>query len=338
MRLADLDEVEVTVDKLVAGGDGLARFEGIPIFVARSAPGDRLRVRITERRPDYGRAEIVELLAPGPGRRQPPCPYFAECGGCDLQHLEDPLQVELKAAATRETLERVGRIAVPEPVEVVAGAPWGYRVRTTLHTEADAAGVRVGFFQRGSNRLVPVARCPILVPELESLLPDLPQRLDPVPRRLDLLAGDDGAVSSAPVTGDLPHGEVVVTAGGIEYRLDARCFFQAHRTLVDALVERAVGPWEGALAIDLYAGVGLSRCRSPVATAAWWRSRAIPFRRVMRGRTPGATTSGSRSCHRRSRPGSVRCRGRPIGSSPTRPAAVCRVPSSPPCARGRRRG
>ncbi len=59
LRLAGLDEVEVTIEKLVAGGDGLARVDGIPLFVARSAPGDRVRVRIVERRPDYGRAEIV---------------------------------------------------------------------------------------------------------------------------------------------------------------------------------------------------------------------------------------------------------------------------------------
>ena len=60
-RLAQLDEVEVEIVQLVAGGDGLARFEGIPIFVPRSAPGDRARVRLTERRPDFGRAEIVEI-------------------------------------------------------------------------------------------------------------------------------------------------------------------------------------------------------------------------------------------------------------------------------------
>ena len=68
-RLAEVEELEVTVEKLVAGGEGLARFEGIPLFIPRAAPGDRLRVRVTERHPDYGRAEIVEILAPGPARR-----------------------------------------------------------------------------------------------------------------------------------------------------------------------------------------------------------------------------------------------------------------------------
>ncbi|HEX2187450.1 MAG TPA: TRAM domain-containing protein, partial [Longimicrobiaceae bacterium] len=270
-RLAEVDEVEVTVEKLVAGGDCLARFEGIPLFIPRAAPGDRLRVRLVERRPDYGRAEIVEILSPGPGRRQAPCPYFTRCGGCDLQHLEDELQTRLKAEATLETLARLGGIAPPESLEVLTGAYWDYRLRTQLHTrrtgetvgeggagrQGRGPGLEVGYFERGSHELVPVAACPILVPELETLLPSLPARLaERAPRRLDLAAGDDG-VSTAPVIEGLPHGEVSVALGDFTYAYDARCFFQAHRELTARLAERAVGDWEGGEAFDLFAGVGL---------------------------------------------------------------------------------
>jgi 23S rRNA (uracil1939-C5)-methyltransferase len=265
--LAHLDELEVTIERLVTGGEGLARHEGVPIFVQRSAPGDRLRVRIVERRPDYGRAEIVEVLEPGAGRRQAPCPYFADCGGCDLQHLDDRLQVRYKAEAVRETLLRIGRVDLPANFEVVAGDMWGYRLRTQLHTGRDAAGEvlrdaqgrpQLGYFARRSQTLVPVRLCPILAPPLEALLPALPERLGgETPSRLDLVVGDGGEASVAPVTGDLPHGEITLTVGDFAYRLDARCFFQGHRTLVGKLVDKAVGEWRGGTAVDLYAGVGL---------------------------------------------------------------------------------
>ncbi|HXO41331.1 MAG TPA: TRAM domain-containing protein, partial [Thermoanaerobaculia bacterium] len=192
-RLALVDEAEVTIEKLVVGGEGLARLEGVPIFVARAAPGDRLRVRLVERRPDYARAAIVEILEPGPGRRPDPYPELSRTGICDLQHLDDALQPHLKAAAVRETLQRLGRIELPPRIEVVAGPPWGYRLRTQLHAEVDAVTgeVRVGYHARGSNELVAVTRCPLLVPELESLLPELPERLAGSPhRRIDLAAGD----------------------------------------------------------------------------------------------------------------------------------------------------
>ncbi|HEX6864119.1 MAG TPA: TRAM domain-containing protein, partial [Thermoanaerobaculia bacterium] len=163
-RLAGVQELEVRVEKLVAGGEGLARWEGVPIFVPRSAPGDLLKVRIVERRPDYGRGEIVEILEAGPARRPDPFPELSPTGICDLQHIRDEVQPLLKAAAVRETLERLGGIQVgPGNTQLIAGAPWGYRLRTQLHSDVDPMtnGVRIGYYARGTKTLVPVTRCPL---------------------------------------------------------------------------------------------------------------------------------------------------------------------------------
>lgn len=259
-RLADVEEIEVRVEKLVAGGEGMARYGDVPIFVPRSAPGDRLRVRIVERRPDYGRAEIVEILEPGPERRLDPFPELSRTGICDLQHLEDRAQSIFKAEAVRETLRRLGRIEHLPNVDMIVGEPWGYRLRTQVHTDVDpvAGGVRVGYHARGTNDVIAVSRCPVLVPELEALLAELPAHLGAdTPWRLDLAAGDDGSVTVAPPVPGLPQGEVTTTVGGFTYAYDARTFFQGHRSLLPRLVERTVGPWTGKLAVDLYSGVGL---------------------------------------------------------------------------------
>jgi 23S rRNA (uracil1939-C5)-methyltransferase len=257
-RLAHLELIEVTIEKLVMGGEGLGRYEGIPIFVPRAVPGDRLRVRLVQRRPDYARAAIAEVLEPGPGRRSPPCPYFERCGGCDLQQIEDELQPRIKAAAVVETLKRLGRLEMPPP-EVVAGDAWGYRLRAQIHAAAGTGGgAQVGYFARGSRELVAIDRCPILVPELENALGELVRALPAEPpRRLDLAAGQGGRWTVAPVVEGLPRGPVELTVGEHTFRYDARAFFQSHRGLLPRLVEIAVGPWRGATAWDLYAGVGL---------------------------------------------------------------------------------
>lgn len=262
MRLAAIDELELRIEKLVAGGEGLGRFEGIPILVPRSAPGDLVRVRLVERHPDYARAEIDDVVEPGPGRRPPPCPYFERCGGCDLQHLEDELQTRLKVEAAEETLRRLGRLELPADRRVLRGAAWGYRLRTQLHVAPGApgshGGARLGYYARRSHDLVPVASCPILVPALERFLTRLSTSVaGSLPRRLDLAAGDDGSISAAPVVEGLPHGEVEIRVGQSRLAFDARTFFQAHRGLVEELCAAAVGPQTGSSAYDLYAGVGL---------------------------------------------------------------------------------
>jgi 23S rRNA (uracil1939-C5)-methyltransferase len=258
-RLTGIEELEVRVEKLVAGGEGLARWEGIPIFIPRSAPGDRLLVRITERRSDYGRAEIVEVLEPGPARRPDPYPELSPAGICDLQHIQDDVQPQLKAAAVRETLERLGGIRVPQDTELITGAPWGYRLRTQVHTEVDpvAGGVRVGYYARGTKDLIPIQSCALLVPELDELLRELPGHLQAgSPNRIDLAAGE-GVVTVSPTIPGLPHGEISLQVGDLSYFYDARSFFQGHRGLLPKLVQRVVGEWEGDLAYDLYGGVGL---------------------------------------------------------------------------------
>jgi 23S rRNA (uracil1939-C5)-methyltransferase len=262
--LAGMDEATLRIEKLVAGGEGLGRIDGVPLFVPRSAPGDLVRVRIVERHPDYGRAEIEKILEAGPGRRPDPVPELSRAGICDLQHLKDELQPRLKATAVREALERLGGLRLPEDLEVVTGEPWGYRLRTQLHTEIDpvGGGVRVGYHARGTNEVIPLSRCPLLVPELEAVLADLPGLLGLLegnpPKRIDLTAGDPGAgITTSPAIEGLPQGEVTLTVGDIVYAYDARTFFQGHRGLLPRLVDAVVGPWEGEAAYDLYAGVGL---------------------------------------------------------------------------------
>jgi 23S rRNA (uracil1939-C5)-methyltransferase len=259
--LAEVEELEATIEKLVAGGDGLARWRGIPLFVPRAAPGDRVRLRVVERRPDYGRAEIVELLEPGPGRRTPPCPHFADCGGCDLQHLDDALQLRLKVEAALETLTRLARVELPPPRRIVSGPAWGYRIRTQLHLEKTFAGLAVGYHARASRRLVPIRVCPVLEPGLERFALEIPAQLagatGPLPARLDLAAGDAGEVSVAPPTPPMAGGEVVRRIGEFDVRFDARTFFQGHGALLGELLALAAAEGSGELAFDLYGGVGL---------------------------------------------------------------------------------
>src|SRR5262249_33674616 len=100
--------LELTVDDLAFGGEGVGRVEGYVVFVRGALPGDRLRIRIVEARSRFGRGVIESIESPSPDRVDAPCAYFGRCGGCRLQHLAYPAQLVFKEKQVRDCLERIG--------------------------------------------------------------------------------------------------------------------------------------------------------------------------------------------------------------------------------------
>jgi 23S rRNA (uracil1939-C5)-methyltransferase len=119
---------QVGIEKLVYGGDGLARREGRVLLAPYVLPGETVEIAETVARGGVLRAAAPRIVSPAEGRVEPPCPYFARCGGCHYQHAGYDLQTALKESILRETLRRVGRIDARE-IQVVSGEPWGYRNR-----------------------------------------------------------------------------------------------------------------------------------------------------------------------------------------------------------------
>src|ERR1043165_9229827 len=90
------DQIEVKTERLAYGGEAIAHYQGLTIFIQGGAPNETLRVRIIERKKNYARAVIEEILIPSPVRRTPPCKYFGECGGCQFQHINYETQLAAK--------------------------------------------------------------------------------------------------------------------------------------------------------------------------------------------------------------------------------------------------
>lgn len=256
------DTIEIRIEKVVYGGHGLGRVEGQAVFVPFTAPGDLVRARVTERAKGFLRAEVVERLESGPGRRDAACEYFGACGGCQLQHMTYETQLAVKADFVRDAIERIGRMPVPNEI-VVRGTPeheFGYRVRATAHVVQMEVGTRFGFFAEKSHRVVDVVRCPLFVPELDSAWIAARAAAESVAhaRTVELAAGDGDAAAQPPVPG-VGRGPVASTVGGVKYSYGPGEFFQINRPLVEALVTAATGGMSdaGGVALELYSGVGL---------------------------------------------------------------------------------
>jgi 23S rRNA (uracil1939-C5)-methyltransferase len=140
------DTLDLVVDDLAFGGDGVGRVDGYVMFVRGGLPGDRLRVAVTEARGRYGRGAIVDVLTPSPDRVAAPCPYFGRCGGCRLQHLAYPAQLAFKEKQVRDCLTRLGGLPPFELRPIVpAPEPYGYRnkMEFTVAEPGPAVGLHV---------------------------------------------------------------------------------------------------------------------------------------------------------------------------------------------------
>ncbi len=262
MNLSIGDIHDLTIEKIVYGGDGLGRVNGQAVFVPFAAPGDQLRVRITSLERNFARGELAEIVAPSPLRRTAPCQYFGVCGGCQLQHLEYAAQLKVKVEFIRESLRRMGGIDWKEEIAVLAANEFGYRSRA----EIKVIGDQIGFFKAGSHDICEVTECPILLPAANAALQELhkpPNLLPSRATRVYLTVGDDQTLAT-PATGENARdaeidakGTVRQTIAGIHYSFGVRTFFQSNRLLVEQLVAIAIEEATGKMAFDLYAGAGL---------------------------------------------------------------------------------
>jgi len=261
--------VLLDIEKLVYGGDGLARPEGHVALVPFVLPQEQVEAEVARAKNDLLRGRVVEVVSPSSHRVAPPCPYYYRCGGCQYQHADYAYQLEQKQSILTEVLRRIGKIELDVEIEVAAAEPWGYRNRTQLHVEDGA----IGYFEHNSHALCPIDRCPISSPRLNEVIGELSKALPRLPRftaELELFTNETQVqfLPSERIPGPVRTLlDSLGTSGSIEYggfRVSRNSFFQVNRFLIDRLVEAATRGASGDSALDLYAGVGLfSRTLAP---------------------------------------------------------------------------
>jgi len=126
---------DVRVRGIASGGAGVADLpDGRVVFVQRTAPGDLARIEVTRQKARWAQGRLVELLEPGPGRREAPCPYYARCGGCTLEHLVYEEQLRWKSQLVADALQRIGGVDLGGPPHVEPSPnEFRYRSRVSFH-------------------------------------------------------------------------------------------------------------------------------------------------------------------------------------------------------------
>jgi 23S rRNA (uracil1939-C5)-methyltransferase len=144
------DELELTVDSLAYGGNGVARHDGFVVFVRRALPGDTVRARVTKVKRGFAEAITEAVITPGADRVPAPCRHFGVCGGCRFQDLSYPAQLAAKESQVREALVRIARIAEPPLRPIVpAATQLHYRNKLEYSFTGTPDGPGLGFHRAG---------------------------------------------------------------------------------------------------------------------------------------------------------------------------------------------
>jgi 23S rRNA (uracil1939-C5)-methyltransferase len=239
---------ELEIVKLVAGGEGLGYAAGKAVFVPGVLPGEKVSVRVVERRRDFERAALLGVLEKSPRRISPPCVLAGRCGGCDWLHIRYEEQLVEKVNIVREALLRTGRMA-RETIEIEPSPPLGSRHRAQVHR--DRAG-RLGYMGAGSNHVVPVATCPIVARPIDGIFSGRVPAPEGLERFTVFCNGEEVAVEGIDDDRDL-----TAKVCGRAIMFSVGCFFQSNPAVLEKLVPWALEGVTGAAAADLYCGVGL---------------------------------------------------------------------------------
>ncbi len=289
------EELLLSIEKLVYGGDGLAHADGNTVFVPYVLPGEEVRAAEKSKKKKVVWAKLLEVTAPSKERVKAPCPHFQTCGGCHYQHIAASEQVRLKKEILRETLSRLGGISWGGEIREHTAEPYGYRNRAQWAVRGGMPRA-LGYFLPESAFIVPIDECPVLSPQLAKTFGRLQEmaRSGKLPEGiLEIEAFADSAdekialnvaferfpKSAAELAAILREaisqidslllldqkkdkfeltgpGYLVHEACGFKFRVSHLSFFQVNRFLIGDLLKTVTAGAKGKLALDMYSGVG----------------------------------------------------------------------------------
>ncbi len=289
------DELLLSIEKLVYGGEGLTHSDGNTVFVPFVLPGEGVRATTRSKKKKLIWAKLLEVTSPAAERIAAKCPHFQICGGCHYQHIPAAEQTRLKIEILRETLSRLGGVQYTGEIIPHAAEPYGYRNRAQWAVRSGMPRA-LGYFLPESSVILPIDVCPILSPRLEETFSVLQEMARSGHLPVGILeievftdSNDDkialnvafekfpgpAAELASLLRKQLPQleslllldqkknkfeltgpGFLIHEVGGFKYQVSHLSFFQVNRFLTEDLLKTITAGAKGKLALDMYAGVG----------------------------------------------------------------------------------
>ncbi|MFH1209074.1 MAG: RsmD family RNA methyltransferase [Candidatus Omnitrophota bacterium] len=249
-------DIELKIEKLVFGGDGLGFVDGKACFVERALPGEKILARILSDKPNFMKARLIRVLEASPCRIPPPCSYIERCGGCQYQDLPYPEELKWKERQVRESFAQAFKTEEIPILPIQQGPKeYGYRTSITIHrtTEKNNKPQRLGFIGHDNYSKVLIDYCMLADERLREIF-TAEHKLNRREEKRGFKLDEKGRI----FTND-EEKLYRVSIGGQSLWASSMGFFQ-NNIEVTELIAKKLGGYLEALKpsrfLDLYAGVG----------------------------------------------------------------------------------
>ena len=159
---------DLTIDNYSSEGDGIARLDGMAVFVKGALRGERCRVKLLKVGKTAAWGRVEQVVTPSPARIKPDCPHFPKCGGCALRHMSYAEELEFKRQRVEDALRRIGGLDLSVDVIHGAEAPECYRNKAQFPVSDRSGRLSIGFFRARSHDVIDVERCLLQRPEADA--------------------------------------------------------------------------------------------------------------------------------------------------------------------------
>lgn len=288
MKIDDVYETEIT--SLENEGSGVCKIKGVTVFVPKTLVGEAVRIRITEIKKNFARGKLIEIITPSSNRTKPLCPYYNECGGCDLRHQSNSKNLEFKKQKIENAITRIGKINCKVSDVVPSFKTENYRNKASFKVEND----RIGFYASGTYQLVDIDYCMLLENVInealliirnylkenkndiktitikhgnaaDELLIDIYSTNLKDKKITDYLKNNINNLKTIVFNGKTVYGNGYISqiSNGLMFNVSARSFFQVNGVTAEKLYEIAIkeaGLSKEDIVLDLYSGTGTISC------------------------------------------------------------------------------
>ncbi len=286
-----IDEIyETTVIGLENESKGVCKINGMVVFVPKVLIGEKIMIRITEIKKNFARGKLVRILEPSKSRIQSRCPYYEECGGCDLRHQNNNENLKFKKEKVKNALSRIGKINVKVDDVISSSKEDNYRNKASFKVENN----RIGFYAEGTYQLIDIDNCLLVQKQindslqvikryildnkneiktvtikhgnaLDEVLIDIYSLDNKDIKILDYLTTNISNLKTVIFNDKVVYGNGYISQilNGLMFNCSSKSFFQVNSGVAEKLYEAAVNVCKlnkNDVVLDLYCGTGTITC------------------------------------------------------------------------------